>query len=285
MKADATIFTPLYTILAQRLSAVSETPLLDAQVLLAYILDKPRTWVLAHLEASLTPIQSEALQAALSSLEQGEPLPYVLGHWEFYGVDLLITPEVLIPRPETELLVEEALRWLRDHPSRRRTVDVGTGSGCIAVSLAAHTPDLHLLATDLSPGALRVAQANLRHSGLSGRVQLIQVDLLAALVGPFDLVCANLPYVPTDMLHSLAVYRREPALALDGGTDGLDLIRRLLLQAKTRLATGGRILCEIEAGQGMAAQELGYVVFPEAQVRVIQDLSGRDRLLIIDHGD
>src|SRR5512143_2162838 len=145
---------------AARLSTVSESPQLDAQVLLAYVLDKPRTWVLAHPDSAPEPEAALKLEPMLRRLEQGEPLPYVLGHQEFFGLDFELTPDVLIPRPETELLVEKALAWLEAAPERRTVADVGTGSGCIAVSLATRLPDLHVLATDISMAALRVARRN-----------------------------------------------------------------------------------------------------------------------------
>jgi release factor glutamine methyltransferase len=120
----------------QRLAAVSETGALDAQVLLAYVLAQPRSWILAHPDAQLDKNQLAHVESLISRLESGEPLPYIIGHWEFYSLDFILTPAVLIPRPETEMLVEHALHWLVEHPARRDILDVGTGSGCIAVALA-----------------------------------------------------------------------------------------------------------------------------------------------------
>ncbi len=267
--------------LSRRLASVSDTPLLDAQVLVASILDKPRAWVLAHPEAGLTPEQQAALQAALERLEGGEPLPYVLGHREFYGLDFKITPDVLIPRPETELLVDRALAWLRRNPGRRLAVDIGTGSGCIAVALAVHVPDLQVAAVDISPAALQVAQENAARQQVEKRIHFVQSDLLIGLERRFDLICANLPYIPTAVLHELPVFGREPELALDGGPDGLDLIRRLFAQAPAHLLPEGLILMEIEATQGKIAQAAARQVFPEADIRISQDLAGKDRLISI----
>lgn len=267
--------------LTRRLQRQSESAALEAQVLLAHILGRSRAWVLAHPEARLTAEQGEQLRLALQRLAQGEAFPYVLGKWEFYGQSWLVTPETLIPRPETELLVEEALRWLRSHPDRRLAVDVGTGSGCIAVSLAQRIADLQVVATDLSWGALRVAQENARRAGVGQRVHLVQADLLPPGRDRFALVCANLPYIPTELLEQLAVGRREPRLALDGGRDGLCVIRRLLERLPGRLAAPALVLLEIDPRQEQAAHELAQRVFPRAVVQVVPDLAGLPRLVRI----
>lgn len=267
------------------LAHASDTAFLDAQVLLAHLLDKPRAWLLAHPEETLNPAQAGALETALQRLESGEPLPYLLGHWEFYALDFTVSPAVLIPRPETELLVDTALAWLKAHPGPRRAIDVGTGSGCIAVSLAHHTRELTVIAADISGQALRVARQNaLRHAVLD-RLRLVQMDLLSALAvegAPLDLLCANLPYIPRHKLAALPVSRWEPRAALDGGEDGLDFIRRLLEQAPARLKPGGLALLEIEAGQGEPAQALARREFPQAHIQVLPDLAGLPRLLTIE---
>jgi release factor glutamine methyltransferase len=276
--------------ISSQLAPTSNTPFLDAQVLLANILNKPRTWLLAHPEVRLTEEQQQVYSQGLARLAAGEPLPYLIGHWEFFGLDFRISPQVLIPRPETELLVEKALAWLNRHPDRRLAADVGTGSGCIAISLAVHQPDLQLLATDCSPQALEVARQNAGRHGVSERIRFHQADLLhlqepASLPAGFDLIAANLPYIPSQTLKGLAVYGREPSLALDGGPDGLDLIRRLLAQARTLLASGGLMLLEIEYRQGELARALGEANFPTAQVAVDRDLAGKDRLLVIEQAE
>ncbi len=268
----------------------SDTPLLDAQVLLAHILNKPRTWLLAHPEVSLTAEQQQAYRQGLARLAAGEPLPYLIGHWEFFGLDFWITSQVLIPRPETELLVEKALAWLDRHPERRQAADVGTGSGCIAISLAVHQPDLQLVATDCSPEALQIAHQNAGRHGVSDQIRFQPADLLylpepANLPVCFDLIAANLPYIPSETLKELAVYGREPTLALDGGLDGLDLIHRLLRQAQTLLAPGGLMLLEIEHRQGDPARTLAEASFPTARISIDRDLAGQDRLLVIERAE
>jgi len=267
--------------LTRRLQPQSETAALEAQVLLAHVLRRPRAWVLAHPETCLTAEQGEQLRQALQRLAQGDAFPYVLGRWEFFERSWLVTPDTLIPRPETELLVEEALHWLQAHPRRRLALDVGTGSGCIAVSLAQRIADLHVVAVDLAWGALQVAQENARLAGVGRRVHLVQADLLPPGRAQFSLVCANLPYIPTAELESLAVARREPRLALDGGPDGLGLIRRLLERLPARLAGPALVLLEIDARQGPAVQELAQRLFRRAAVQVLPDLAGLPRLVWI----
>jgi release factor glutamine methyltransferase len=272
-------------LLRRSLAQVSDTPNLDSQVLLAEVLGQPRAWVMAHPEAELNDEQAARLQNQLQRLEGGEALPYVLGHWEFYGLDFLISPAVLIPRPETELLVDQALAWLQANPGRNQAADVGTGSGCIAVSLAVHHPDLRVTAIDLSTAALETARQNAARHGVQRQVRLVQADLLSASKGTFDLICANPPYIPRNELEKLKVYQREPGLALDGGPDGLTLIRRLLAEAPQRLAAGGLLLMEIEASLGEQVLALARQFFPGAQWQILPDLAGRERLLRVEFSD
>ncbi len=267
-----------------QLDGSSDQPALEAQVLLGHVLGQPRSWILAHSETSLSAAQDETLAALLSRRLLGVPLPYLVRHWEFYGLDFAVNEHVLIPRPETEFMVEEALDWLRGRRQPLLAADVGTGSGCIAVALACHTPNLTVIASDLARPTLQVARRNVLRHGLEGRVHLLKSDLLGACAGPFDLLCANLPYIPSAALAGLAVAAYEPRLALDGGPDGLRLIERLLAQSAPRMAPGGMLLLEIEAGQGESAAEAAYRCFPEASIRVLPDLAGKPRLLKIIPG-
>lgn len=270
------------------LSSISDTPALDASVLLAHILNRPRTWVLAHPELVLTTEQQNQLNESLARLESGEPFPYVLGGWEFFGLDFDVTPDVLIPRPETELLVEKAIAWLQESPERRTVADIGTGSGVIAVSIAVNVPDVHVTATDISGKALDVAKRNAHKFDVDRRIEFVECDLLPAkpelfsTEEHFDLICANLPYIPTGTLYTLPVYGREPTLALDGGVDGLELFRKLLAIAPEWLAPHSMMLLEIEATRGIRALNLAYDSFSEeAEIHLHQDLTGNDRLLEI----
>jgi len=277
----------LLTDISTRLASISDTPALDASVLIAHIINKPRTWVMAHPELTLSAEQQTKIEDSLQQLEKGEPFPYALGHWEFFGLELDITPDVLIPRPETELLVEKAIAWLQESKVRQTVADVGTGSGAIAVSIAINVPEVHILATDISYAALEVARKNARKFNASNRIDFVQCDILPPHPDPlpteqhFDLICANLPYIPTDTLHELPIYGREPTLALDGGADGLDLFRKLMKVAPKWLAPNSLILLEIEATQGIQALNLVCDMFSRAEIHLHQDLTGRDRLLEI----
>ena len=274
-----------------RLNTFSDTPQLDAQVLLAHIIKKPRTWVMSHPEYDGTTEEQDQFDRALKKLEADEPLPYVLGKWEFFGLEFDITNDVLIPRPETELLVENAIAWLKAHPEHRTVADIGTGSGSIAVSIAVQIPDVQVLATDISPAALRIAKHNAEKFDVQNRIKFVECDLLPESkvesqrsdLQPltFDLICANLPYIPTKTLHQLPIYGREPTLALDGGADGLDLYRRLFKLAPDWLAPHGKMLIEIEATLGVQALGLAFDTFSDATFHLHQDLLGHDRLLEI----
>lgn len=279
---------PLLSDITDRLVAISDTPALDASVLIAHILNKSRTWVVAHPELTLTPENKNQLNTSLARLENGEPLPYVLGHWEFFGMDFIVTPDVLIPRPETELLVEKAIAWLNSHPARRSVADVGTGSGVIAVSIAANVPDGKILATDISRKALQIAHQNALKHAVDGKIEFMECDLLPdrrrknADRPTIDLLCANLPYIPTQTMLNLPIHGREPALALDGGNDGLTLIRKLLQIAPENLSSTSLILLEIEATLGTQALQLAHEMLPNVTIHLHQDLTGRDRLLEIE---
>lgn len=281
------MFASLLSDIRTRLAPISDTPDLDASVLIAHILNKPRTWVMAHPELTLTSEQQKQLENSLVQLEHGESFPYVLGHWEFFGLEFDVTSDVLIPRPETELLVEKAIAWLQESPVRRTVADVGTGSGVIAISIAMNVPDAKILATDISFEALEVARKNAIKFNVNNRIDFVQCDLLPYHIYSlsterhFDLICANLPYIPTDTLHQLPIFGREPSLALDGGPDGLDLIRRLLTIAPNWLAPNGMLLLEIEATRGIQALNLACDMFSEGIIHLHQDLAGRDRLLEI----
>jgi len=277
---------------ATRLAPFSDTPQLDAEVLIADVLKRPRTWLLAHDEFSFNLQQVETLDGLMQRLERGEPLPYVVGHWQFFGLDFDLSPEVLIPRPETELLVERAIPWLQSSTRHHAVADVGTGSGCIAISIATHVPHAQLLATDISGKALEVARRNAQKHQVESRIEFVECDIFPDLdaspkVGEgqwpreFDLICANLPYIATDKLRGLPIFGHEPTLALDGGQDGLNPLRKLLSAAPEHLAPGGRILLEIEATRGPTALSLAYDAFEEAEIHLYQDLARQDRLLEI----
>lgn len=267
------------------LRSKSETPSLDVQVLLADILQRDRAWILAHPEAALSEQQRARYLGALEACQSGEALPHVLGWWEFYGRRFRCPPQVLIPRPETELLVERALDLLRPPLQQRRLLDVGTGSGCVAVTLAAEIPDVMIFAVDIQRSALRVAQQNALKHRVGERVKLVCADLLRGVVGRFDLICANLPYVPTAELRRLPVGRREPWRALNGGDDGLDVLRRLVDMLPGKTTPGGAVLLEI--GDAQAKPMVAWIGdrLRPASVEVVRDLAGKERLLHVMFGE
>ena len=261
---------------------------LEAEVMLMNVLRMQRHDLFAQQELELSPPQEQALAQIMERRLQREPLAYILQYKEFYGVNLLVNPNVLIPRPETEGLVEHALFMALMGMETPDLViaDIGTGTGAIAVNLALHLPAARIYALDNADNVLDVAAYNIRAHNVADRITLAKGDLLEPLPEPVDLILANLPYLPTDRIPTLAPeIRWEPAAALDGGPDGLDLIRRLLhqSQAPDKLKPHGIILLELDPEQIPPIRELAAQLFPNAQTSIEQDLTRRDRILIINH--
>jgi release factor glutamine methyltransferase len=263
-----------------------DTPRLDAEVLIAHELGQHRAWLYAHLDYILPPSRLNPLQTLLARRARREPVAYLTGTKEFYGLELMVTSNVLIPRPETEQLVEMALEWLKTSSRPGVIVDVGTGSGAIAVTLAVHGAGSNIVATDSSPAALDVTRRNAARHGVADRVRCVQADLLAPLSGDLHLIVANPPYLGRACLDTAPpeVARWEPREALDGGPDGLAVIRRLLSMAALRLAAGGALLVEIGAEQGQKVAALARRHFPGATAGIARDLAGRDRVLFVKNG-
>ncbi len=255
-----------------------------ALILLAHVLGKPKTWLLAHPETHLTARQQAQLDDLTTRLKAGEPLPYLLGEQDFFGLSFKVTPDVLIPRPETELLVQLALDWLLRHDAAASVADIGTGSGCIACCLAVHMPSLRVAAVDVSDKALAVARQNAERHHISNQIHFSNADLLPEDGQLFDLVCANLPYIPSAKLAEVNTLGFEPLLALDGGPDGLVLIHRLLEGLQVRLNSSSLVLLEIESSLGPETLSLAKTAFPHASVGLHQDLAGLDRVVSIELG-
>lgn len=257
---------------------------LDSQVLLSHITGLDRTGLITRGDQPLTPAQLQQYEKLLERRAGGEPVAYLTGHKEFMGLDFIVSPAVLIPRPDTELMVERAVSLLRQSGARPLpAVDVGTGSGAIAVTLAHLVPGLQVYAIDISPDALEVARQNAARHGVADRVKFCQGNLLepipADLQGKVSVITANLPYIPSGDISGLMtdVKDFEPHLALDGGPDGLALYRKLIPRAHRLLHPGGHLLMEIGPGQGAAAKAL----LPAASwtARLELDLAGRERLV------
>ncbi len=211
-----------------------------------------------------------------------EPVAYLMGTREFYGLPIAVGPGVLIPRPETETVVEETLRLVEGVASPV-VADVGCGSGAIAVALAVARPEAVIYALDIAPRALELTALNAESHGASERVHVLESDLLAALPCPVRVVAANLPYVMSDEIPLLEpeVSRYEPREALDGGEDGLALIRRLLAEARPYLLPGGALVLEMDPRQTTSAAEAATACFPGASVHAARDLAGRERVLVV----
>lgn len=266
-----------------RLRGRSTSAALDVDLLLGHVLGLDRATILAFGERAVTLEQAAEFAALLERAAAGEPIAYLLGRRAFYDCELIVTPDVLIPRPETELLLEQALEYAHLF-SARHVVDVGTGSGALAVTFAAHYPKATVYAIDICPRALDVARRNAEQCGVSKRVELLEGDLLEPLLTrglAADLVLANLPYIASDEVKTLPVSRYEPTLALDGGPDGLDLIRRLLAQASKLSPLPKVVLLEIGADQGLAAAAVARTALAGAHVDLLHDYAGLDRIVRI----
>jgi release factor glutamine methyltransferase len=270
---------------ARRVIQAGDTPLTSttAGAILAHVAGRGRAWLLAHPEAPLDAEAAARFAGLIDRAAGGEPLAHLVGEREFYGLAFAVTPDVLIPRPETEAVVEVMLDWLDAHGRPApRLADVGTGSGAIAVTLAVKRPAARIIATDVSAPALDVARCNAARHAVADRVAFALADLLAPLAGPFDAVAANLPYVNREELAALEVGRWEPRVALDGGPDGLDHVRRLLAELPARLASPGLLVLEIGHDQGPRAVRLCEAAFPAARVTLRADLAELDRIVSVE---
>ena len=264
----------------------SETPRLDTEVLLGYVLSLSRTQLYVHWDDPLAEGVVRHYADLILRREAREPVAYLVGERPFFDVDLYVDHRVLIPRPETEHIIDEALSWaLRRVGRLLQVVDVGTGSGALAIVLARRLAHAHVWGVDISVDALRVAAGNVQRYNLKERVTMVCGDLLDSLVGPFDLIVANLPYVTRKELDSVAsdIVEHEPRLALDGGEDGLDLIRRLLPQVPERLAKPGLLLLEIDHRQAKAVVDMVHGNLPDAEPSLINDYAGLPRIVRAEH--
>ena len=254
----------------------------DAELLLAHTLLQPRTWLIAHPEAILTQPQRETFESFLSRRAAGEPLQYLTGTQEFFGLEFRVTPAALIPRPETEHLVEAVLAWSQSQIKPLRLLDIGTGSGAIAIALAANQPSAEIIATDISPTALALASDNALRLGFGSRIRFLQSDLFSALDaddGYFDAIVSNPPYIPIADAPTLQreVVDHEPHTALFASGEGLDIYRRLIPAARTRLREDGLLALEIGFGQSAALTQL---LANWSNVRFLNDYAGIPRVAL-----
>jgi release factor glutamine methyltransferase len=260
-----------------RANTIEDAPL-ESELLLRHTLKMNRVQLYLELERELCPDEEQVFWSLIKRRLNREPTAYITGYREFYGLDFYVDSSVLIPRPETELLVERAIKVARDHPALT-IADVGTGCGAIAITLASSLPQAKIYATDISTSAIKVALANCQKHGVADRICLLLGDMLDPLTEPVDLIVANLPYVRESELSQVSVLNFEPSLALNGGSDGLDKIRQLCTQISGKLRLGGHLLLEIGQGQRSAVTSFLRGLFPSAELEVFPDLNGIGRVV------
>lgn len=258
---------------AQRIENTS----LTAEVLLRHVLNINRVRLYQDPDLDLTSNQETVFFDLVRRHINGEPVAYLTGHKEFYGLDFFVDEQVLIPRPETELLIEQALVVAKARDIKS-IADIGTGSGAISVILASYLTTSTIYATDSSAEAIAVARLNSRHHNVENNIIFLIGDLSAPLPEPVDLIIANLPYIQSSELAEPSI-RFEPRIALDGGPDGLDQIRRFIPQAGYKLNTGGSVLMEIGQGQSQAVISLIRDNYPEAKIKIFTDFNKIERVI------
>lgn len=264
----------------RHLALHSSTPRLDAELLLGHVFTLSRSALLARPDESVTPAQQHDYDSLIARRFAGEPVAYLTGHREFYGLELIITEDVLVPRPETESVVDACLEALPEGEISQ-LADIGTGSGAIVVAVALNRLLIQACATDISSGAIDVARRNCEKFGLSDRVNLFVGNLLDPLPGPVNVIAANLPYVsPGEAEPDVATW--EPQVAVfGGGDDGTALIREFLAKAPDYLLPGGTVIMETAYSQGKIVSDLARHAFPGAHIEIRKDLAGYDRIVVI----
>ncbi len=266
-------------------SSGSDEARLEAELLLMHTLKTDRVHLYERLQDELPVRAGNYYRRLLNRRLAHEPTPYIVGHKEFFGLEFETSRSALIPRPETETLVELAIDFARDRYAQNpfTIADVGAGSGVIAIALASELPNARVIATDVSKRALALARRNAERHAVAARIEFVEGDTLLPIKGRAEIIAANLPYVTTEdwLATPPEIREREPRRALDGGADGLRYIRRFLHQAPEKLARNGALFAEIGDRQGATARSLAEAAFPAAAVEVKPDLAGRDRVLCV----
>lgn len=265
----------------ERLRAAGvESPILETQLILAHVLNSTRLHITTNIHGTISEQQAKTFEELLARRISREPLAYILGKKDFYGLEIIVRPGVMVPRPETEVLVEECIKRLRKPDPI--IADIGTGTGAIAIALAVAIPGSTIYATDISPVAIETARCNVKKYSLENRVRIFQGNLLEPLSGlVFDTVVSNPPYIPTEDIDALQpeIKLHEPRLALDGGPDGLDCYRELIPASLEILKNGGFLAVEVGIEQANRVAELfrsaGYTT-----VQIAKDLSGIERVVV-----
>ena len=275
------IISEALEVFSSQITPITDDPFLEARLIIQKATGLSRPVLLSHPEKELSESEQMEITKMTARRATGFPLPYILGEWEFYGRSFFVDPSVLIPRPETELLAEEALGWLRHHPQTDLAFDVGTGSGCIAATLLCEAKNLHVAAVDIKRDALETASKNAVRHKVRDRFHPIQADLFSAFDTKAGLICANLPYIQSESCKTIEPARFEPLSALDGGADGFELYRLLFQQIANKIREESLVLCEIEYRQRETALQTAAVFFPHAEISVMNDLARQPRLLKI----
>jgi release factor glutamine methyltransferase len=254
---------------------------LEAELLLEYAIGKERIYLHLHRSQNVSETDQEKYQSYIADRCRHQPLQYIVGQTEFYGLKFKSDKRSLIPRPETEILVEEVLEhW---QPGFHSILDIGTGSGIIAIALAKHLASARITAIDQSSGALELAGENIKLHGLEGRIILAQEDLFPSAPDKFDCIVSNPPYIPSNQMAGLQPEVRlfEPALALDGGTDGLDFYRRIAGGVAGRLNHPGFVALEVGMGQAEVVAKMMSQALPESEIIIKKDLAGINRVVLV----
>jgi len=258
---------------------IEDAPL-ETELLLRHTLEISRVQLYLDLNHELSPEQEETFRQLIQRRLKGEPSAYIIGHREFYGLNFYVNRSVLIPRPESELLVEKAIH-LAQNETIATIAEIGTGCGAIAISLALNLPGIKIYATDISAAALKVARLNCQQHGVADRILLLQGNLLDPLPEPVDLIVANMPYVRESELPQTGPVSFEPPMALNGGTDGLEKIHKLCRELSGKLCPQGYLLLEIGQGQGKSVTALLNNLFPSSRIEIIPDLGGIERVVTL----
>ena len=261
---------------------IEDAPL-ECELLLRHALKISRVQLYLDLNHELSPEKEETFWNLIERRLNGEPTAYITKHREFHGLDFYVDTRALIPRPESEILIEKALNQAQNRPVST-IADIGTGCGAIAISLALNLPQTKIYATDISASALEVARFNCQKHGVANKICLLQGDMLDPVPEPVDLIVANLPYVKESELSQMRSPNSEPVLALNGGSNGLDKIYQLCRQVSDKLHTDGCLLLEIGQGQKRAVMTFLHNLFPSAGIEVTPDLSGIDRVVSVTPG-
>jgi release factor glutamine methyltransferase len=260
---------------------------LDAEVLLSHIIGKDRVWLITHRDDALDGRDQRDFDEALRRRAKREPLQYLIGNQEFWGLEFKVTPDVLIPRPETELIIEAALAIVQDRNQQARIVDLCTGSGCIAVSLAKELTSAHVIATDASERALAVARENARYHGVADRIRYLEGDLFCPLEeldirGRVDIMVSNPPYVRAGDLPALQpeVKDYEPLMALIAGPEGTEMAKRIIKTAPEYLKKNGALIMEMGLGQAEALTRMAEATGAYTRPEILKDLAGIERVIV-----